>query len=226
MIPGARLLILGRQGAGKGTQCVRLSRHYVVPHISTGDMLRAAVREGSALGVEARRYMDGGELLPDDVMIGIVEERLARDDTSTRGYILDGFPRTVAQAEALVRITSERPIHVVIDLDVPREVVVRRLASRRTCQDCGTIYTASGRERLPWICDVCGGDVVQRDDDTEEAIHRRLDLYESQTSPLIGYYEAIGLLEVVDGVGSQDDVLDRMVKVVEARRSGQRRPAP
>jgi adenylate kinase len=154
VIPGARLLILGRQGAGKGTQCVRLSRHYVVPHISTGDMLRAAVREGSALGVEARRYMDGGELLPDDVMIGIVEERLAKDDTSTRGYILDGFPRTVAQAEALVRITRERPIHVVIDLDVPREVVVQRLASRRTCQDCGTIYTASGRERLPWICDV------------------------------------------------------------------------
>ena len=226
MIPGARLLILGRQGAGKGTQCVRLSRHYVVPHISTGDMLRAAVREGSALGEEALRYMDGGELLPDDVMIGIVEERLAKDDTSTRGYILDGFPRTVAQAEALVKITSERPIHVVIDLDVPRDVVVRRLASRRTCQDCGTIYTASGRERLPWICDVCGGDVVQRNDDTEEAIHRRLDLYESQTSPLIGYYEAIGLLEVVDGVGSQDDVLDRMVKVVEARRSGQRRPAP
>jgi len=226
VIPGARLVLLGRQGAGKGTQCVRLSRHYVIPHISTGDMLRSAVKEGTEFGRKAKEIMDRGELVSDEIMGGVVDERLKADDTHNRGYILDGFPRTVAQAEALVKITSERPIHVVIDLDVPRDVVVRRLASRRTCQDCGTIYTASGRERLPWICDVCGGDVVQRNDDTEEAIHRRLDLYESQTSPLIGFYEAIGLLEVVDGVGSQDDVLDRMVKVVEARRSGQRRPAP
>lgn len=225
MIPGARLIILGRQGAGKGTQCARLSRHYVVPHISTGDVLRAAGREGSALGEEARRYMDAGELLPDDVMIGIVEERLRRDDTRTRGYILDGFPRTVRQAEALVAITFEQPIHVVIDLDVSRDVVLQRLASRRNCQDCGTIYTATGSERLPWICDVCGGDVVQRADDTEEAINRRLDLYETQTSPLIGFYEAVGLLEVIDGIGTPDEVLNRMVKVVEASRDGRRRPA-
>jgi adenylate kinase len=224
VIPGARLIILGRQGAGKGTQCARLSRHYVVPHISTGDVLRAGVRAGSALGVEAKRYMDAGDLLPDDVMIGIVHERLARDDTRTRGYILDGFPRTVKQAEALIEITFQRPIHVVIDLDVPREVVVRRLGARRNCQDCGTIYTATGAERLPWICDVCGGDVVQRADDTEEAIHRRLDLYESQTSPLIGFYEAVGMLEVIDGIGTPDEVLHRMVKVVEARRDGLRRP--
>ena len=224
MIPGARLIILGRQGAGKGTQCARLSRHYVVPHISTGDVLRAAVREGSALGAEAKRYMDAGDLLPDDVMIGIVEKRLARDDTRTRGYILDGFPRTVNQAEALVEITRSQPIHVVIDLDVPRDVVIRRLGARRNCQDCGTIYTATGAERLPWICDACGGDVVHRADDTEDAIVRRLDLYESQTSPLIGYYGAIGLLEVIDGIGLPDDVLNRMVKVIEARRDGVRRP--
>ena len=222
MIPGARLLILGRQGAGKGTQCARLSRHYVVPHISTGDVLRLAVKEGSPLGAEAKRYMDAGDLLPDDVMIGIVRERLLRDDTSTRGYILDGFPRTVTQAEALIEITVERPIHVVIDLDVPRDVVLRRLGSRRTCQDCGAIYTATGRERLPWICDACGGDVVLRADDTEDAINRRLDLYESQTAPLIGFYANIGLLEVVDGVGGTDDVLGRLVKVVEARRDGRR----
>jgi adenylate kinase len=224
VIPGARLIILGRQGAGKGTQCARLSRHYVVPHISTGDVLRAAVREGSALGAEAKKYMDAGDLLPDDVMIGIVEERLARDDTRTRGYILDGFPRTVTQAEALVEITRSQPIQVVIDLDVAREVVIRRLGARRNCQDCGTIYTASGAERLPWICDACGGDVVQRADDTEDAINHRLDLYESQTSPLIGYYEAIGLLEVIDGIGLPDDVLNRMVKAIEARRDGVRRP--
>jgi adenylate kinase len=225
VIPGARLIILGRQGAGKGTQCTRLSRHYVVPHISTGDALRAAVKEGSALGVEAKGYMDRGELLPDDVMIGIVHERLYRDDTRTRGYILDGFPRTVAQAEALAAITAEQPIHVVIDLDVTREVVLNRLGARRVCQDCGTIYTATGRERMPWICDVCGGDVVQRADDTEDAINRRLDLYEEQTAPLIGYYDAIDLLDVVDGVGSTDEVLTRMIKVVEARRDGRRRQA-
>ncbi len=225
MIPGARLIILGRQGAGKGTQCARLSRHYVVPHISTGDVLRAATKEGSALGIQAKQFMDRGELLPDDVMIGIVHERLHKDDTRTRGYVLDGFPRTVTQADAMAQLTYEQPIHVVIDLDVPREVVLDRLASRRVCQDCGTIYTARGSERLPWICDACGGDVVHRADDTEEAINRRLDLYESQTAPLIGFYGAIGLLEVIDGVGIPDDVLQRMVKVVEARRDGRRRPA-
>ena len=226
MIPGARLIILGRQGAGKGTQCARLSRHYVVPHISTGDVLRIAVKEGSPLGQEARRYMDGGDLLPDDVMIGIVRERLHRDDTRARGYILDGFPRTVAQAEALTEITESQPINVVIDLDVPREVVLRRLAARRVCQDCGTNYISTGIERPPWICDVCGGDVVQRADDTEEAINRRLDLYESQTSPLIGHYERLALLEVIDGIGTPDEVLHRMVKAVEASRDGSRRAAP
>ncbi len=222
MIPGARLIILGRQGAGKGTQCVRLSRHYVVPHISTGDMLRAAVKERSPLGLEAKYYMDSGELLPDEVMIGIVADRLHRDDTRTRGYILDGFPRTVAQAEAIMAITGEKPIHVVIDLDVPREVVLSRLAARRVCQDCGTNYSSTGPERRVWFCDVCGGDVVQRADDTEEAINRRLDLYESQTAPLIGHYREIGLLEVVDGVGTAEEVLNRIVKVIEARRDGRR----
>ena len=120
MIPGARLIILGRQGAGKGTQCVRLSRHYVVPHISTGDMLRTATREGSELGLMAKQIMDEGGLVGDEVMIGLVDERLRKPDADTRGYILDGFPRTVAQAEALQRITSDKPIHAVIDLDVPQ----------------------------------------------------------------------------------------------------------
>ena len=218
MIPGARLIILGRQGAGKGTQCVRLSRHYVVPHISTGDMLRAAAREGSELGLAAKKVMDDGGLVGDEIMIGLVAERLAKPDADTRGYILDGFPRTVAQARALDRITADKPIHVVIDLDVPREVVVRRLASRRTCQDCGTIYTASGRERLPWICDVCGGDVEQRADDTPDAVNRRLDLYETQTAPLITHYSKMGLLAVVNGVGHPDHVFKRVCETVDERR--------
>ena len=218
MIPGARLIILGRQGAGKGTQCTRLSRHYVVPHISTGDMLRAAVRERTELGLMAKEIMDAGGLVGDDIMIGLVDERLQRDDARTRGYILDGFPRTVAQAQALDGITQERPIHVVIDLDVPREVVLARISSRRVCRDCGTNYTATGNETSQWICDVCGGDVMQRDDDTPDAVNRRLDLYESQTAPLIEYYGEQGRLVVVDGIGHPDVVFRRLTEVVETRR--------
>ena len=218
MIPGARLIILGRQGAGKGTQCVRLSRHYVVPHISTGDMLRAAVREGTELGLMAKQIMDSGGLVGDDIMIGLVDERLIRDDARTRGYILDGFPRTVAQAEALDKLTDERPIHVVIDLDVPRDIVLQRISARRVCRDCGTNYTATGLEIQPWICDVCGGDVGQRDDDTPDAINHRLDLYESQTEPLITYYGDQARLVVVNGVGHPDHVFQRLTDVVEQRR--------
>ena len=137
MIPGARLILLGRQGAGKGTQCLRLSRHYVVPHISTGDVLRAAVREGTELGELAKKVMDGGGLLNDEVMIGIVRDRLAEPDATGRGYLLDGFPRTVTQAEALDELTATRPLDVVLDLDVPRELVLERLTARRVCRDCG-----------------------------------------------------------------------------------------
>ena len=218
MIPGARLILLGRQGAGKGTQCVRLSRHFVVPHISTGEMLRAAVREGSELGAMAKQVMDAGGLVGDDIMVGIVAERLVRDDARTRGYILDGFPRTVGQALELDRITTERPIDVVIDLDVPRELVLERISSRRVCRDCGTNYVAVGVEKLPWICEVCGGDVMHRDDDTPEAIEQRLDLYEAQTAPLIEYYQAQGRLAVVNGTSSPDDVFRRLTATVDARR--------
>jgi len=218
MIPGARLIILGRQGAGKGTQCVRLSRHYVVPHISTGDMLRAAVREGTELGLAAKKIMDEGGLVGDDIMIGVVDERLAKPDADSRGYILDGFPRTVAQAEALDALTIARPIHVAIDLDVPREIVLERLSARRVCRDCGTNYTATGQESSPWICDVCGGDVQQRADDTPEAVDRRLDLYETQTAPLIEYFASRGALAVVNGVGRPDHVFKRLTDSIEARR--------
>ncbi len=218
MIPGARLIILGRQGAGKGTQCVRLSRHYVVPHISTGDMLRAAVREGSELGTAAKKIMDEGGLVGDEIMIGLVDERLIKPDASSRGYILDGFPRTVAQARALDEITRAKPISVAIDLDVPREIVLERLSARRVCRDCGTNYTATGNGPSPWICDVCGGDVQQRADDTPDAVNRRLDLYEEQTSPLIDYFASRGALAVVNGVGHPVHVFKRLTDVIEARR--------
>jgi adenylate kinase len=218
VIPGARLIILGRQGAGKGTQCVRLSRHFVVPHISTGDMLRAATREGTELGRAAKIVMDAGGLVSDDIMIGIVRERLTEPDASTRGFILDGFPRTIEQADALDQITAERPIDVVLDLNVPREIVLERISSRRVCRDCGTNYTATANDPDPWICDVCGGDVKQRADDTPESVNRRLDLYEEQTFPLIKHFTEKRRLAVVNGVGHPDAVFERLVKAVETNR--------
>jgi adenylate kinase len=214
---GARLVLLGRQGAGKGTQCIRLSRHYVVAHISTGDILRAAVRDGTEFGLRAKALMDGGELVPDDVMVGVIEERLARDDTRTRGYILDGFPRTVAQAEALLAITGPRGLDAAVNLDVPRELVLARLASRRVCVDCGTNYSVQEPPKYGATCDVCAGDVVQRPDDTEAAINRRLDLYEQQTAPLIRWFEERGLLETVDGTGTPTEIFGRLVVVIDRR---------
>ena len=218
MIPGARLVLLGRQGAGKGTQCVRLSRHYVVPHISTGDILRSAVREGTEFGKKAKAIMEAGDLVPDDIIVGIVDERLDRDDTRSRGFILDGFPRTVAQAAALLDITSPRGIDLVINLEVPREIVLARLAGRRVCADCGANYSREQPPKYTNRCDVCGGDVIQREDDTVEAISRRLDVYEEQTSPLIAWFEERDLLVSIDGLGDPDDVSANLTRVIDSRR--------
>jgi adenylate kinase len=218
VIPGARLVLLGRQGAGKGTQCVRLSRHYVVPHISTGDMLRSAVKEGTEFGLKAKAVMDSGELVSDDIMGGVVRERLDSDDTRGRGYILDGFPRTVPQAVLLDEITSDDPLDLVIDLVVPTEVVLERLAARRVCSDCGANYSVDSPPKYGWVCDNCGGEVIQRADDTPEAIQKRLDLYERETAPLIAWYSDRKLLAEVDGLGPQDDVTSRLVAAIDERR--------
>jgi adenylate kinase len=212
--------MLGRQGAGKGTQCTRLSRHYVVPHISTGEMLRAAVKEGTELGRKAAEIMNEGGLVPDDVMIGIVDERLDHDDTTRRGYVLDGFPRTVPQAKALADITDSRPLNLVIDLDVPQEIVLHRLASRRVCADCGANYSVDKPPRYDCVCDNCGGEVEQREDDTPAAIEKRLAEYERETAPLIDWYSDLGLLEVIDGQGSTYDVTQRLFAVVDFRCGG------
>jgi len=220
MIQGIQLIILGRQGAGKGTQCGWLSNHYVVPHISTGDILRAAVKEGTTLGKAAKEIMDAGGLVGDDVMIGIIEERLSLPDASRRGYILDGFPRTVAQAEALGAMREKGP-DVVIDLDVPRELVIERISARRLCRDCGSNYTATSADSARGICERCGGDIVQRDDDTPEAINQRLDLYETQTAPLLEYYDKKGLLVVVDGVGPPSRVFERLISAIDLARRPQ-----
>lgn len=219
VIPGARLVLLGRQGAGKGTQCVRLSRHYVVPHISTGDMLRSAVKEGTEFGLKAKQIMDRGELVSDEIMGGVVDERLQSDDTHNRGYILDGFPRTVGQAEMLGKITSADPLDLVLDLVVPTGVVLARLAARRVCVDCATNYSVDAPPRYGWVCDNCGGEVVQRADDTPDAIQKRLDLYELETAPLIAWYEERDLLAAVDGLGMADEVTQRLVAAIDVRRA-------
>ena len=219
MVPGARLVLLGKQGAGKGTQCVRLARHYVVPHISTGEMFRAAEKSGSEFGGRLAQFMRAGELIPDEIVLGVVKERLDQDDTKNRGFILDGFPRTAHQAEALATMLAPRDVDLAVDLEVPTDIVLQRLSSRRVCLDCGTNYSIANRPRVNWTCDMCGGEVVQREDDTEEAIERRLKLYEEQTEPLIAWYLERDKLVAVDGMGSPDDVTARLVRAIDRRRA-------
>lgn len=220
MSPGARLVVLGKQGAGKGTQAVRLSHHYVVPHIATGDIFRGAVRSGSELGHEAKRYLDAGELVPDEIVVRLVGERLHNDRSTRRGFILDGFPRTVNQADALADLLAPVGLDAAINLEIDTAHVLSRLAARRVCSDCGTNYSMlDNPPRVPGICDVCGGEVVQRDDDTEDAIRRRLELYEKETAPLIEWYEGRGLLATVDALGSPDEVTDRLVMEVDRRKA-------
>jgi adenylate kinase len=218
VVPGARLIVLGKQGAGKGTQCVRLSHHYVVPHVSTGDMLRAAVKQGAPLGLKAKDQMDRGELLSDDLIMEMVGSRLSESDVRARGFVLDGCPRTVAQAEQLAAFLNPVDLDLAVDIEVPTAQVLRRLAARRVCVDCGANYSVSSPPLINWTCDVCGGEVIQREDDREEAITRRLELYERQTAPLIDWYKARDQLAVVSGTGAPDSVTRRVIKAIEDRR--------
>jgi adenylate kinase len=210
-----RLVLLGKQGAGKGTQAARLAEHFGIAHVSTGDMFRTMAAMGTAHGLEAKRYMDDGELVPDDLTIGIVEACLAPGGLLADGFVLDGFPRNLHQAKELDGILDGRPLDLAINLEVPREIVLDRLAGRRVCENCQTVYHVKMPPSVDWICDNCGGRVVQRDDDTEEAIDRRLELYEEQTMPIIDYYRERGILARVDGVGDGDVVFKRLVKVVD-----------
>ena len=222
MIPGVRLVVLGKQGAGKGTQCVRLSHHYVVPHVSTGDMLRSEVKLRSSVGQRAALLMDQGDLIPDDLVMEMVGARLSERDTTGRGFVLDGCPRTTNQAEELEKLVDPFGLDLVIDLQVPTSLVMKRLASRRVCVDCGANYSTAAPPLVNWTCDVCGGEVVQRPDDTEEAIERRLNLYEEETAPLIEWYMKRDLLVEINGTGSPDAVTRRVVGAIDEQRRKQR----
>jgi adenylate kinase len=183
-------------------------------------MLRAEVKSRSPLGLEARRYLDAGDLIPDEVILAMVASRLDRDDTRTRGFLLDGFPRTVAQADGLDEVLKPVGIDLVLNLVVPTELVLGRLMSRRVCEDCGAIYSTAVPPKFSWTCDICGGEVVQREDDTEEAIKNRLALYDSSTAPLIARYAALGKLVDVSGVGNPDDVGRVLTAVIDAYQHG------
>lgn len=215
---GVRLLVLGKQGAGKGTQAVRIADHYGAPHISTGDMFREAASSGTTFGLKANEFMTRGELVPDEVVIGVVAERLAQEDVVDHGFILDGFPRTKVQAEALQQLLGPKGLDAAVDIDVPTEVVVDRISGRRVCMTCGATYSVNAPPKVDWTCDKDGGDVVQREDDTPEAVRRRLDLYERNTRPLLDYYEGLELLVTVDGDGDPDAVFGRILDAVEQAR--------
>ncbi len=210
------LVILGKQGAGKGTQCKHLAKAYAIPHVSTGDILRGAVKAGTPLGLEVASVMNAGALVSDELVIRLVDERFKQADAQ-KGALLDGFPRTLAQAEALEALLGDDGIKLCINLDVPIELVTQRLSSRRVCQECGTTYRDSDVEAISGTCSNCGGDVIQRTDDYPEAIRTRLMNYERDTEPLLSFYGSRGLLVSVNGDQSPADVTDEIMKVVHER---------
>ncbi len=195
------LILMGLPGAGKGTQAEKIVAKYEIPHISTGDMFRAAIKEGTELGLKAKSFMDKGELVPDEVTIGIVRERLGKDDCQ-KGFLLDGFPRTVAQASALEEILTdlERKIDYVININVDQEILMKRLTGRRICKDCGATYhLVFNPPAQEGVCDKCGGELYQRSDDNEETVANRLEVNIKQTKPLLDFYENLGYLRNIDG---------------------------
>lgn len=214
-----RIVLLGGPGSGKGTQAKKLVDKLGIPQISTGDIFRAALKEGTPMGLKAKTYMDKGELVPDDVVIGVVEERLTKPDLD-KGYMLDGFPRTLAQAEALdkILVSQGKGIDHAILVDVPDEELVARLSGRRTCRnsDCGKMYHVMfNPPKREGVCDGCGSELYQRDDDSEATIRERLTVYNNQTAPLINYYDKKQLLRRVAGVGPIDEIFASIQKVLK-----------
>jgi adenylate kinase len=213
-----RIVLLGGPGSGKGTQAKKLTDKYQIPQISTGDIFRAAVKEGTPMGLKAKEYMDKGELVPDEVVVGVVKERLAKPDLD-KGFMLDGFPRTLGQAQALDKIMAEitKGIDHAVLVDVPDEELMKRLTGRRTCRNsaCGKMYHVMfNPPKKEGVCDACGSELYQRDDDSEATIRERLNVYAEQTAPLIDYYDNKGLLRRVEGVGPIDGIFASIVKIL------------
>jgi adenylate kinase len=214
-----RLVLLGAPGAGKGTQAKKLIEKYRIPQISTGDILRKAVADGTPLGKEAKVIMDKGELVPDKIVLGLVEERVKQNDCKN-GYILDGFPRNTAQAEALDKMLND--LRMLLDsalsVDVPKEDLMKRLTGRRTCKNCQQMYNVFySTPKKDGVCDKCGGELFQRDDDKEATIKKRLDVYDAQTAPLINYYKERGILKTVQGIGSIDEIFKNVCTILESK---------
>ena len=212
-----RLILLGAPGAGKGTQAKKLSEKYRIPKISTGDILREAMQKGTALGLKAKSYMDRGQLVPDDVVIGIVEEKL-KDKECVKGWILDGFPRTLQQAQALDRILTgtRTPIEYVLNLEVDAEKIIKRISGRRSCESCQSAYHIYfNRPKKDGVCDSCEGRLIQRNDDKEETVRERLKVYREKTQPLVNYYSERSLLKKVEADDDIEKVFTRICSLVQ-----------
>lgn len=211
-----RAVLLGPPGAGKGTQAVRLVEKYEIPHISTGDIFRKNIKEGTELGKKAQEYMNAGALVPDELVVDLVKDRLQQDDCKN-GFLLDGFPRTIFQAEKLDEFLSEsnQKMDIVINLKVEKEALIKRLTGRRVCKDCGASYhIVNVPPKKEGVCDICGGELIQRKDDNIETVENRISVYEEQTAPLIGYYKEAGSLVDFDGEASLDEVFDAIVQAI------------
>ena len=211
------IILMGPPGAGKGTNAKRIASFYKIPHISTGDMFREAIKNKTSLGELANSYMSKGLLVPDEVTIGLVKERLSRDDCK-EGYLLDGFPRTMVQAEALTELSNEigRPITNVLNIVVPESILIDRICGRRVCKVCGAPYHVRNmKPKVEGVCDLCGGELVQRKDDNEETLKSRLSEYHKQTEPLIAYYTKLGVVADIDGTKDLDLLLDDIKAILK-----------
>ena len=211
-----KIIMLGAPGAGKGTQAKKIAEKYQIPHISTGDIFRANIKGGTELGMKAKTFMDQGMLVPDEITIGMLMDRIGQEDC-INGYVLDGFPRTIPQAESLTKALAERgeKVDYAINVDVPDENIVNRMGGRRACVKCGATYhVVFAAPKTEGVCDTCGEDLVLRDDDKPETVQKRLNVYHEQTQPLIDYYTGQGVLKTVDGTKNLDEVFGDIVKIL------------